>query len=283
MPSVVLNRQRWFYETWGTPSAPAVLLLHGFTGSHASLARLAVALASEFFVVAPDLPGHGRTPAPTDARELAMAATADRLSTLLTRLAVGQAFVLGYSMGGRLALHLAVQSPQQVRGLVLESASPGLRDASERLSRRQQDEALANAIERQGIAWFVHYWANQALFQHQSPEVKARENRIRQQQTTFGLAQSLRGAGTGAQASLWEALPHLAMPVLLATGSQDAKFHAIAQDMAGAIPNVQWVSIPDAGHTVHDDNSRAFFKALTAFLRGFTASAKKEGGPLHGI
>lgn len=283
MPSMVLEGQRWFYVTWGSPSKPAVLLLHGFTGSHASFDAVPATLQDQYFLIAPDLPGHGQTPAPTDANELAMAVTADRLSQLLRRLAVSQAIVWGYSMGGRLALHLAIQHPQLVTKLVLESASPGLRQEDERRQRRMRDNALADAIERQGIAWFVPYWANQPLFRTEPPALKEKTNRIREQQSPFGLAQSLRGAGTGAQESLWESLTTLPMPVLLITGARDSKFESIAQEMAQLIPRVQWVSVDEAGHTVHDENPTRFWAAVHPFLTDAMDAPQTKGGTPHGI
>lgn len=266
MPKILLQHQTWEYHTWGDPGSPAVLLLHGFTGSHASWSKLAEKLQEQYFVVAPDLPGHGLTDIPENWRELRLYDTADRLNVLLNKLSLSKVAVLGYSMGGRLALHLAHQHPSQVMVLILESASPGLHSVEERANRRIRDFKLAEAIESQGMTWFVDFWANQPLFEAQSASQRALENDIRRQHHPRGLAQSLRGAGTGEQESLWDILPLLQMPVLVISGTKDVKFTKIAEVMARAIPDATRVAISLAGHTVHSEQPASFYDEVNQFL-----------------
>lgn len=272
MQSVELSGQLWRYRTYGCATTPALVLLHGFTGSHLSWEALASRWAHRYYVITPDLPGHGKTAYGAHPESLTMAATADRLSQLLHHLSITKACVLGYSMGGRLALHFAVQHADQVRCLILESASPGLDDPTERQERRTRDWALAQAIESRGLQWFVPFWANQPLFQNQPEWLKAKENKIRRTQSPTGLAQSLRGAGTGEQASLWPQLPEIQVPVLLITGSQDQKFGVIAQRMAQRIPHARWVLVQESGHTVHGEQAERFYTLVNAFLAEESAS-----------
>lgn len=266
MGVVDLHGQQWHYQTWGNPSRHALLLLHGFTGSYASWEPLATRWADQYFVVAPDLPGHGQTQAPQNPHELSLSATADRLVALCEHLFIPKVAVLGYSMGGRHALALTVRHPQRVTRLVLESTSPGLSDETQRHLRQESDQALANTLESRGIEWFVPHWANLPLFQTQSEIVREAENRIRRSQTAFGLAQSLRGAGTGEQVPLWEHLNSLPVPVLIITGSLDAKFCAVANQMVTELNDAVWVSVDEAGHTVHAEQPMRFLNLVSDFL-----------------
>ena len=157
----------------------------------------------------------------------------------------------GYSMGGRLALAAALALPARVERLVLAGASPGLADPAERAARRAADEALAARIEADGVEAFVEAWGAQPLFAGQPRGIAdfARADRLRN--TAAGLAAALRGMGTGTMEPLWDRLGALRMPVTLIAGERDAKFRAIAERMASAIPQATLVIAPGAGHAVH--------------------------------
>lgn len=266
MSTLSLLGQRWFVRASGTPDRPALLLLHGFTGSHASWVRFQERWSEKYFVLVPDLPGHGNTPTPEDPHDLSMEATADRLAALLDQHSLEKAAVIGYSMGGRLALHMAHRHGKRLSGLVLESASPGLRNPDERRDRSRRDRTLADAIDEKGLTWFVPHWSEQPLFRDQPRWLVDEENAIRASHTAHGLAQSLRGAGTGEQESLWESLPDLVMPVLLVAGRNDKKFAAIAETMAERMPNAAWVLVDQAGHTVHGEEPERFYDIVNRFL-----------------
>lgn len=266
MNRVELNGQPWVYRTWGNPDRPALLLLHGFTGSHLSWSGVAPHWAERFWVIAPDLPGHQGTPAPADPIELSLPATSDRLAQLLDHLGLDKTAVIGYSMGGRQALDFSVRHPHRVEALVLESASPGLLSPAERAKRCQADRDLANRIESQGLEWFIAYWNRVPLFDNQSPAQRRRENRIRRKHLPWGLAQSLRGAGTGQQEPLWDRLGRVNIPVLLVTGSLDRKFCDIAGAMARQLPQCQWVVVDGAGHTGHIEQADQFLRHVDQFF-----------------
>src|SRR5262249_26017949 len=146
------------------------------------------------------------------------------LCDLLKALDVPSATWLGYSMGGRLALYLALAYPHIVTTLVLESASPGLATSEARADRIRSDEPLAELIERDGIEAFTAYWESLPLFASQSDSVRAALRPVRLKNNAHGLANSLRGMGTGAQPSLWDKLPDLTMPCLVIAGELDTKF-----------------------------------------------------------
>ena len=259
-----------------TPLAPALdtptlVLLHGFTGSAAGWGRHLDALASRGLrVIAFDLPGHGRSDAPTDPCRYAMEYCRQDILAALRELGVdeGQAVLLGYSMGGRIALYTAFSG--LFRALVLESASPGLDDPTAREKRRRDDEELAASIERDGVAAFVARWEKLPLFasQHALPlDVREALHRQRLHNRASGLAQSLRGAGTGVQPSMYPRLPLLDIPVLLIAGELDAKFVAIARSMAQALPQAQLRIIPGAGHAVHLERPEEFDSLVGDFIR----------------
>ncbi|MCL6592757.1 MAG: 2-succinyl-6-hydroxy-2,4-cyclohexadiene-1-carboxylate synthase [Alicyclobacillus sp.] len=267
---VVIDGVRWYVDDPAGP-LPPLLLLHGFTGSADSWADLRARWQGRFRCIAVDLPGHGRTRWPDvgAAQALSMPAAAAGLAKLMEQLGCPRYAVLGYSLGGRTALALACHAPEHVAALVLESASPGLHTPAERQARREQDEALADWLEAHGIPAFVERWQALPLFASQAQlpvAVRARQRAIRFSQCAHGLAQSLRGMGTGAQPPLWDALPRLTLPVLLVTGSLDEKFCALAVAMAARLPQVEHRVVAGAGHAVHLEAPAVYADLVEAFL-----------------
>ena len=264
----------------------SLLLLHGFTGSGATWLSLLAPLAAHHRVVAVDLPGHGRTDAPEDSSRYGIDRTVRDLLALMDQLeapapAQGAALapaggdprerwaVLGYSMGGRLALHLALAAPDRVVALVLEGASPGIADPEERRLRREADDALAARIEREGVAAFVGYWESLPLFASQQRLPKSTRAALRAARLAnapYGLANSLRGAGTGTQQDLRDRLATLPMPVLLIAGEWDEKYRQLAGEMAGRIPCAEVAIIAGAGHAAHLEQPERFAATVAEFL-----------------
>jgi 2-succinyl-6-hydroxy-2,4-cyclohexadiene-1-carboxylate synthase len=223
------------------PAPRTILLLHGFTQTGRSWDAVAAGLAERYRALAPDLRGHGSA---ADARPIDFAAVrADLLALAPERFALA-----GYSMGGRIALGLALTAPSRVERLALIGASPGLDDAAARRSRRAADEALADRIEGEGIEAFARLWGALPLWEGQSPEVAAAADAMRRAQDPAGLAAALRGLGTGAMEPLWDRLGELAMPVDLIAGERDERFRALAEQMAGAIPRATVHVVPGVGH-----------------------------------
>lgn len=247
-----------------------VVLLHGFTGSSASLAGLMAALSEQYHVFAPDLLGHGDTDAPQDWQRYSMEHTIRDLESLLDALDVPATALMGYSMGGRIALSFTCEFPRRITSLILESASPGLLQAQERAERRQSDWALSAQLMAHGLESFVERWQSLPLFEnhwHINPQAAAQEQHIRLSQRADGLAASLKGCGTGSQRPRWDALSKLDLPVLLVTGKSDSKFENIASQMSQILPHAQHVSVSNAGHTVHLEQPRVFETNVIEFLR----------------
>lgn len=257
------------YHIVETGSGDPLVLLHGFTGSGESWADVTDQLSHRFRVIWIDLPGHGRTPAPPDPARCTLPLVAGDIATRLYDLGATPAHLIGYSMGARLALGIALLHPDAVRTLVLESGSPGLATEAERAARRALDEALAARIEQHGIVAFVEEWERLPLWvsQQRLPEtVRQRLRAQRLRNTPSGLATSLRGMGTGAQPSYWDDLPRLSIPTLLITGELDAKFTAIAQAMCARCPAMIHRITADAGHAPHLERPAEFVKQVVEFI-----------------
>lgn len=215
-----------------------------------------------------DLPGHGRHAGITAPWRF----TLEGMDATLDRASGGEPMdLVGYSMGGRLALAYTVRNPGRVRSLVLESASPGLADAEERARRREEDEVLARRLETEGVERFVDHWEALPLFESQRglpQEVRSRHRALRLRNDPRSLAAALRGLGTGALPSYWDALGGITVPVLLVVGSLDLKFVEIARRMAGLLTDARVAEVPGAGHAVHLERPAAWLEAVTGFLGG---------------
>lgn len=216
-----------------------VVLVHGFTQTLASWAPVAAGLRIYRRVIRVDLPGHGGS---SEIRA-SFEATAAMLGETC-----GAAVYVGYSLGGRMCLRLALDAPQLVRALVLIGVSPGIEDAEARASRRAQDEQLAAEIQRGGVEAFLRRWLAQQMFAG-IPQETVHE---RMQNTAEGLASSLRLAGAGVMEPLWARLTELTMPVQLIVGARDEKFATIARHMRDLIPGRPRIAkVPGAGHAPH--------------------------------
>ncbi len=255
----------------GPRDAPWLVLLHGFTGACESLAGVADALADRWRVLRVDGVGHGRSEAPRGPAAYTMERCVEQLVALLEALRAPRAHWLGYSMGARAALALAVAHPERVVRMVLVGARAGFADLAERAARIRADEALAARIEREGVAAFVAFWSALPLFASQrrlGAAALARMHTQRLANRAHGLAGSLRGMGAGAQPPLHAALPGLRKPVLLAVGEEDAKFRAEAEALAAALPHSRLLTVPEAGHAAHLENPKHFLAATRRFLEG---------------
>jgi 2-succinyl-6-hydroxy-2,4-cyclohexadiene-1-carboxylate synthase len=221
----------------------ALLLLHGFTQTSRSWDPVVERLRG-VDVVALDLRGHGEA---RNARPIDFASV---VGDVVAAAPVG-ATLCGYSMGGRVALRAALDAPSRFGRLVLVGASPGLASSVERAERRAADSALARCLNGATMEEFASRWGSQEVFATQSEAVRAFAHLDRLRNDPRALAVALRGLGTGAMEPLWDRLGELALPVTLVAGERDAKFVAIARDMAARIAGAEVVVAPGAGHAAH--------------------------------
>ena len=226
---------------------PRVVLVPGFTQTAASWARSAEVVRESCVVRTLD------TPPPTT-----FAATAHEIGT-----SGGPGVYVGYSMGGRLCLRLALDRPDIVRALVLVSASPGIADAAERAARVESDELLAESVERDGVNTFLASWLAQPMFESVPPDAPGVADRRRL--TPAFLAACLRKLGAGAMHPMWDDISQLTMPVLLVTGTQDEKYTAIARRMLERMhPGVTLVQL-DGSHALPLEQPAVLGGLITAF------------------
>jgi 2-succinyl-6-hydroxy-2,4-cyclohexadiene-1-carboxylate synthase len=232
-----------------------IVLLHGFTHTRASWDPVVAALGERYRALALDIRGHG-TRSEVEPVEL------EAVLKDLADLAPERFTLVGYSMGGRIALHAALRLAPRIDRLVLVGASPGLAEAAERAARRAADERLASEIESSSIERFAERWAQTPVLADQPPEVLAAAHADRLRNQPAGLARALRGLGTGALPSLWDRFGDVTMPVALVVGERDEKFSVIAAQMASALPDAELVLVPGAGHAVHLEAPGAVVAAI---------------------
>lgn len=244
-----------------------MLFLHGFMGRGDDWRDVSAGLGEGFFRVAADLPGHGASLGmPPD--RYAMGGAARSVLDVLDGVGVDRATVVGYSMGGRLALYLALRHPDRCAGLFLESASPGLEDAGERAARRRADGQKAARLEGGDLRGFLEDWYRQPLFAPlaRDRDLLRRTIEDKMRNDPAGLAASLRGMGTGSQPSLWAELPDLQVPALAVAGELDEKFVGVSRRMASLASAMRLTVVPEAGHNIHAEVPGAYLTLLQNFL-----------------
>jgi 2-succinyl-6-hydroxy-2,4-cyclohexadiene-1-carboxylate synthase len=233
-----------------------VVLLHGFAGTGRAWDQVMARLDRErYTALAPDLRGHG------GARDQRPVSFAGCVEDVLAAAPAG--FVLcGYSLGGRIALHVALEAPERVEALVLVATTAGIEDAGARAARRADDEALAAFADTATIEQFADRWAAQPLFAGTPPDAARiwREDLLRNDPRA--LAAALRGIGSGSMAPLWERLGELTTPVTVLVGERDAKYVALGERLVGALPKAELVAVGGAGHGLPREAPQAVVAAI---------------------
>jgi 2-succinyl-6-hydroxy-2,4-cyclohexadiene-1-carboxylate synthase len=232
-----------------------VTFLHGFTQTGSSWSPVLQLMKAEFSSQCLDAPGHG---ANIDGSRT-LPQCADDIAA-----AMEPGILIGYSMGARMALHVALQHPTMVSQLVLISGTPGLVTEEERTARRKSDNELADRIEEIGTASFIDEWLALPIFSGLTMDTNQKDDRLRN--TAKGLADSLRCAGTGTQESLWPHLRQLSIPTHLIVGGTDAKFTAIAHDMKPLLQSGKTTVVPSVGHTVHLEDPTTVSQLLDSII-----------------
>ncbi|TMD72190.1 MAG: 2-succinyl-6-hydroxy-2,4-cyclohexadiene-1-carboxylate synthase [Chloroflexi bacterium] len=256
-----------------TGEGPPVTLLHGFTQSGRSWRELISRMPEGWKWIVPDLRGHGGTQTPRGAACSMDACTAD-LEALWDHLGVERTHLVGYSMGGRLALHVAARRPERVLSLLTIGAHAGLEEDA-RAGRRQGDEGLAERIERDGVEAFVNYWGSLPLFaglERRGPAYVSEVRAERLQNHAAGLACSLRGMGAGVMEPLWDELAGATFPCTFVAGQLDHGYVASARRLAATVRNGRAEVVLRAGHPVHQERPDAFARVLANHLAAAAAA-----------
>lgn len=271
MPVVRANQVRFHYEYIGSfqEGAPTLVCLHGFTGTLHTFDFFADQLPG-VNILALDLIGHGQTSVHVPTVHYAMSQVVQDLHTCLEKLGLTECFLFGYSMGGRVALAFAVNFPQRVLGLILESSTAGIKEEVWRANRRKQDQKWIRLLREACLKDFVQQWQEVPLFASQKALPQAVQLRVYQErmsQNRWGLAKSLAHMGTGAQMNYWPQLTKMEMPLLYLAGELDGKFCQIGQEMVHLWQNqAQLEIISGAGHCIHLEKPQAVVENIKKFV-----------------
>ena len=271
-----IEGMRYHVERAGT--GPPLVLLHGFTGSTRTWARLLPLYANDFTAIAVDLPGHGQTDSPEDLDRYRLDRFADDLAAILDQLGVGRTGMLGYSLGGRAAMRFGVRHPSRLAGLLLESASGGIMDEVERAARVAADMALADSIERDGIVAFVDRWERLPLWESQASMPAVRRAWLRAQRLANnprGLANSLRAAGAGADPPLFDRLGAITVPTQVVVGRLDQKYLNQGVQLVTSFPFGCMKFLEHVGHAPHLEAPESFGGGSAGFFEGLV----RKSGP----
>jgi 2-succinyl-6-hydroxy-2,4-cyclohexadiene-1-carboxylate synthase len=261
-------RLSYFVTGEGAP----VTLLHGFTQSGRSWQEVISRLPAGWMWIVPDLRGHGETRTRPGA-DCSMDACTRDLEMLWDHLGVARTHLAGYSMGGRLALHVAARRPERILSLLTIGAHAGLEEAA-REGRRRGDEALAQRIEQEGLESFVDHWSSLPLFagmERRGPAFVAQIRAERMTNHVAGLACSLRGMGAGVMEPLWDDLRTVSIPCTFVAGQLDHGYVTSARRLASTAPNGRVEVVPRAGHTVHQERPEAFARLFASHLAAATS------------
>lgn len=233
-----------------------LVLLHGFAGTHRAWDGVIECSDSERYrPMALDLPGHGEqadAPRPisfADCVEHVLARAPDRFA------------LCGYSLGGRVALHVALAAPERVTRLVLVSTTAGIEDDDERTERSAADRRLADELEGGTIEDFLARWCAQPMFAQDPPAVDALAREDYRRNRPDAIAAVLRGIGTGEMTPLWDHLHELTMPVTILVGDRDTKFQAVGRRMADLVPDAVMRTVP-GGHRLPLEDPAVVVRAL---------------------
>lgn len=254
------------------PSKKTILFLHGFTGSLNDWADVINKIDKRFNKIALDLIGHGKSSSPTSVNYYTADSIVNQIEQVVNHFRLKEIILFGYSMGGRAALNFAIAKPELVKGLILESASAGFKNQKERASRKNSDDELANYIESNTLEDFAAMWIDQELFgtlRRFSNDKLMRIREAKSKNSKTGLANSLRGFGTGVMPYLGAELIKLKIPTFLITGGLDDKFTQINQNLKKVIPSAKHKIISTAGHNTHLEEPKKFIDAVNGFLSRF--------------
>lgn len=261
-----------FQERDDVFSSIPVIFLHGFSGSSNDWLQFFPSINSDFIPYAIDLIGHGKSSAPKEISYYTAESIADQILEVLNFFKIHEAIFAGYSMGGRAALTFAAAHPEKVKGLFLESASPGITDVDLKLERKTADDKLAEFILKNGIEAFIDYWEEIPLFRSQKslPNYMLLEQRRKRLENNIeALSNSLKAFGSGTMPDLWNTLASFNFKVMLVTGSLDEKFTSINKKMTNLFKSAKHEIVQSAGHNVHLEKPKLFLNLLNNFLTQF--------------
>ncbi len=184
----------------------------------------------------------------------------------------GAGVLVGYSLGGRLALRAALRSPDSYTAVVLVGSTAGIEEGPLRVQRAEADEKLASWIEAMPIEDIVSLWERQPLFADQSEALIDEQRPGRLSQDPRSLALLLRTAGQGTLDPVWHELSTLELPILAIAGARDDGYTAAARRIARVAPNGRVAIVEEAGHAAHLQQPQAVADLIAEFLNHLPAA-----------
>lgn len=260
-----INKPKDFKE-----SSPNIFFLHGFTGSSNDWNNILPEIDNRFNKITVDLLGHGKSDFPNDPALYSWERQVEQINGVINQFTDDKVILIGYSMGGRLALCYALTYPERLQGLILESVSPGIRNKQFREKRIADDEKMAQFITVHPVEDFIELWVGKEIFgtllrfsDEKRKEIK--KNKIKN--NPIGLANSLYGFGTGKMPFLYNRFKTITVPTLLLTGELDSKFTALNKNIVKQFPSAKHKIIKNAGHPVHIEEPARFIDVVNNFLK----------------
>jgi len=249
-----------------------IFFLHGFTGSSEDWDQIIPNINPRFAFAAIDLIGHGKSDSPQEFAYYMADPISDQILNAVDAFTKEKIILIGYSMGGRAALNFTLKYPERVKGLILESVSPGIKSGRERKERIKKDTELAKFISTHSMQDFVDYWMNIDLFATQLRFSKSKREEIKKKKlknNRTGLINSLKGFGAGVMLPLYDQLQNINCKTLLITGGLDIKFTEINSGISKIFPSAKHVIIDTAGHNTHLEEPAKFTRTVNEFLEQF--------------
>ncbi|XP_039036473.1 protein PHYLLO, chloroplastic-like [Hibiscus syriacus] len=265
-----------------------ILFLHGFLGTNEEWVPIMHAISESARCISVDLPGHGETKIKNRADDkaalqptLSIEIMANLMFKLIEHITPGKVTLVGYSMGARIALYMALKFGDKIEGAVILSGSPGLEDAVARKIRRAKDDSKACSLVTHGLQLFLNTWYSGGLWKslRRHPNFNQIVSRRSLHNDLQGLARVLSDLSSGRQPSLWEDLKHCKTPLMLVVGEEDEKFKLVAQKMWHEIDHDrddamsklhQMVVVPNCGHAIHLENPLPIIRLVRQFVTNKT-------------
>ncbi|MDT3697271.1 MAG: 2-succinyl-6-hydroxy-2,4-cyclohexadiene-1-carboxylate synthase [Ignavibacterium sp.] len=254
------------------PNKKFIILLHGFTGSAEDWLPIIEQMPNNYNYVAIDLLGHGKSDSPSNSQSYSVDALIQQLKFIKDKLTKEKVFLIGYSMGGRLALNFSVNYPEDVIGLVLESSTAGIKNDDERNKRYESDLKLVEYIESHSVEEFIELWSDQELFNTQRRFSNDKLKTLKKKKAAAGktgYANSLRGFSTGIMPPVHGELKKIPFKVLLITGDLDSKFTGINARIVKRFFKAKHKIVRNSGHNTHLEEPKRFIEIVTNYLSQF--------------
>jgi 2-succinyl-6-hydroxy-2,4-cyclohexadiene-1-carboxylate synthase len=265
-PSFTINSE--ILRHGNTPNY--IFFLHGFTGSLNDWRAVAAKINPEYNIVGIDIIGHGLSSSPEDVTLYTAFEISSQIQQVISSITTEKIILAGYSMGGRAALSFAAFFPSLLKGLILESCSPGIKSLSEREKRIRKDNEVINFLSSGSIESFANYWMNLEIFNTQKRLPDQRQKDLKKAKllnNKSGLINSLKGFGAGVMPSFWSILKDISVKTLIISGELDTKYSDICLKMTKSIPDCTHSIIDSAGHNTHLEEPGKFIAEVNKYLQ----------------